>query len=365
MKFAEFVNEEHENLSVDFQKHLVQETLDIGGKILREIRWANRCGHDLSTLPLIESEGVDRYIHRDFTAIDYNPDQLIPAALEGSSSPSSLERTILRDAVSISLLGADGAFAYGQTQLRVSLPDIMAAIYNGISLKQSRIVGNNNWHSVMKSIKKDPLDYLGERELYRAAETEFHSKKGDYRLIVFTSNYYPSNVVTVIKSHDGSLKTPLVRVHSKCFTGDTLFSDHCDCQGQLIDALEKIEDKEGFVIYHPEEGRGIGIVAKMRAYSLQRPYNEALDTYEANTTLGFLPDPRDYMVCSDIIKSLQEEYGFGNIRLITRNPEKQAALERFGIEVTGLEDTPVNESPHSHRYHVAQKEKGNHTFNKS
>lgn len=135
-------------------------------------------------------------------------------------------------------------------------------------------------------------------------------------------------------------QAPLVRIHSECFTGDIFGSLRCDCGPQLDTALRAIaQDGTGVLVYLRQEGRGIGLLNKIRAYALQE---EGLDTIEANEALGFAADSRDYVAGADILRDL----GADRVRLLSNNPEKFAALERLGIHV--VERIPVLVQPNGH-----------------
>ena len=133
---------------------------------------------------------------------------------------------------------------------------------------------------------------------------------------------------------------PLVRLHSECLTGDVLGSQRCDCGPQLLEAVERISDEGGYLLYLRQEGRGIGLPAKLDAYLLQ---DAGLDTYEANRALGFADDARDYTVAAQMLGAL----GVDRIALLSNNPDKAAQLARLGVTVadevpTGLHLSPVN-----------------------
>src|SRR5258707_5042223 len=149
---------------------------------------------------------------------------------------------------------------------------------------------------------------------------------------------------------------PLVRVHSQCLTGDVFHSLRCDCRQQLEMALSMIRDEgAGILIYEQQEGRGIGLMAKLQAYALQ---DAGLDTVEANERLGFKADQRDFALPGEILKSL----GVGRVRLLSNNPEKVDALQRAGIEVIERVPCEVDPNPHAEEYLKTKKEKLGHLF---
>ena len=149
---------------------------------------------------------------------------------------------------------------------------------------------------------------------------------------------------------------PLVRIHSQCLTGDVFHSLRCDCRQQLELSLSMIAaEGAGILIYEQQEGRGIGLMAKLQAYELQ---DEGLDTVEANERLGFKADHRDYALPGQILKSL----GVTEVRLLSNNPEKVEALERAGIRVVERVPCEVKPSPHAEEYLKTKKEKLGHIF---
>ena len=153
-----------------------------------------------------------------------------------------------------------------------------------------------------------------------------------------------------------SMEAPLVRMHSSCFTGDVLDSLRCDCGDQLRMAMSMIRDEgAGAVVYLPQEGRGIGLLAKLRAYQLQ---DEGLDTVEANHRLGFKADMRDYMVGLQILKDL----GLTKVRLLTNNPKKTDAFVYAGVDLTVVSQVPIVAPPHACRasYMAAKRDKMGH-----
>jgi GTP cyclohydrolase II len=148
---------------------------------------------------------------------------------------------------------------------------------------------------------------------------------------------------------------PLVRLHSECLTGDVLGSERCDCGPQLAEGIEEITAAGGFLLYLRQEGRGIGLYAKIDAYALQ---DEGLDTYEANRALGFEADARDYTAAAQMLHAL----GVDRIALLTNNPDKAAQLTRLGVDVAERVPTGVHIGPANARYLAAKAIHGAHTL---
>jgi len=148
----------------------------------------------------------------------------------------------------------------------------------------------------------------------------------------------------------------LCRIHSECLTGDALFSLRCDCGPQLQRAMENIaKEGRGLILYLRQEGRGIGLLNKIKAYSLQ---DSGADTVEANVQLGFLPDLRDYEIC----KPMLDHFQVSRVRLMTNNPKKVAALQALGIDV--IERVPIETglNPHNESYLAVKSSKLGHLF---
>lgn len=148
---------------------------------------------------------------------------------------------------------------------------------------------------------------------------------------------------------------PLVRVHSECLTGDVLGSERCDCGPQLAEAVTGITEAGGFLLYLRQEGRGIGLYAKVDAYALQ---DDGLDTYEANRALGFDADGRDYTVAAQMLHALGAE----RVALLSNNPDKAAQLARLGIDVAERVPTGVHLNPANARYLATKAARGAHTL---
>ena len=179
-------------------------------------------------------------------------------------------------------------------------------------------------------------------------------KHGDFQLIAFLQTNTGQNHLALKKGTWEKEEPVLVRVHSSCFTGDILHSLRCDCGEQLQRAMEMVEDEgKGIVIYMNQEGRGIGLLNKLKAYKLQE---EGKDTVEANLALGFKNDQRDYGVGAQILRHL----GVSKIRLMTNNPRKRAGLLGYGLEI--VENVPIEiiPNPHNEFYLQTKRDKLGH-----
>jgi len=152
-----------------------------------------------------------------------------------------------------------------------------------------------------------------------------------------------------------NLLEPLVRPHSECLTGDVFGSQRCDCGAQLREAVERITDSGGYLLYLRQEGRGIGLYPKLDAYALQ---DAGLDTYEANIALGHREDERSYLVAAQMLRAL----GASRVALLSNNPDKARQLGRFGVTVTARVPTDVHLSAANARYLAAKARRGGHTL---
>ncbi len=200
--------------------------------------------------------------------------------------------------------------------------------------------------------------------IQQLASADFPTRWGKFRIYGFRTesgsdgNRRIEEAVALVMGdvHSGPA---LVRVHSQCLTGDVFHSLRCDCRQQLEMALGMIRDEgAGILIYEQQEGRGIGLMAKLQAYELQ---DSGLDTVEANERLGFKADQRDFALPGGILRAL----GVTQVRLLSNNPEKVEALERAGVEVVERVPCEVTPSPHAEEYLKTKKEKLGHLFTSS
>jgi 3,4-dihydroxy 2-butanone 4-phosphate synthase/GTP cyclohydrolase II len=191
----------------------------------------------------------------------------------------------------------------------------------------------------------------------RVAESGFSVQDAELRAIVFRNIIDGREHLALVHGSVGAGRPALVRLHSECLTGDVFGSKRCDCGEQLMESMRQIIAAEaGVIIYLHQEGRGIGLANKIRAYALQ---DQGLDTVEANLELGFKEDLRDYGIGAQILRDL----GVGEVRLLTNNPHKIESLERYGVSVTRV---PLEVPPHAGNieYLRTKREKLGHLFSK-
>lgn len=195
-----------------------------------------------------------------------------------------------------------------------------------------------------------------EKLVTREAEAFLPTKFGDFKIYGYVNHINGHEHVALVKD-DGSDKIPLIRVHSECLTGDVFHSLKCDCNSQLHSALKMIDEygKGALVYMHDHEGRGIGLVNKIKAYSLQE---KGEDTIQANLSLGFKEDLRDYGVGAQIIRDI----GFTTFNLITNNPKKIVGLEGYGLKIHDIVHIKSEITEYNKRYLDTKKEKMHHTL---
>ena len=194
------------------------------------------------------------------------------------------------------------------------------------------------------------------RIIQRVAEAELPTKYGEFHVIAYESMLDGREHLAITRGDPSGKSSVLVRMHSECMTGDVFGSMRCDCGEQLVAAMRQIDaEGQGAVVYLRQEGRGIGLGNKVKAYQLQ---DEGLDTVEANEKLGFKPDLRDYGIGAQILLDLE----LHSIRLLTNNPRKIVGLDGYDIEITGTEALQVEPNQHNERYLETKRSKLGHTL---
>jgi 3,4-dihydroxy 2-butanone 4-phosphate synthase/GTP cyclohydrolase II len=180
------------------------------------------------------------------------------------------------------------------------------------------------------------------------------TKYGDFLLIAYRAKLTGEEHFALVKGEWSKDEPVLVRVHSSCVTGDILGSLRCDCGDQLHNAMRMVErEGKGVILYMMQEGRGIGLLNKLKAYKLQE---EGLDTVEANLALGFKADQRDFGIGAQILRDLQ----VSKLKLITNNPKKRAALKGYGLEIVENVPNEVPPNPHNESYLHTKRDKLGH-----
>ncbi len=197
--------------------------------------------------------------------------------------------------------------------------------------------------------------------IHKIAEADFPTRWGTFRILGFEGQFDGTGerrkeTAVALVMGDLHSQPPLVRIHSQCLTGDVFGSLRCDCRQQLEMALSMIASQgTGVLVYEQQEGRGIGLMAKLQAYELQ---DKGLDTVEANLKLGFKADHREYALPAEVLKAL----GLKQVRLLSNNPDKVAALENAGIKVIERVPCLVEANPHARKYLKTKREKLGHLF---
>ncbi len=203
---------------------------------------------------------------------------------------------------------------------------------------------------------KDLIHYRLHKEklIERLVDTNLPSEFGKFKIVLYKSKVDSKEHIAIVKGKIDSSKPVLVRVHSECLTGDVFGSLKCDCRAQLLQSLKMIEDNgNGVVLYMRQEGRGIGLHNKLKAYELQE---NGMDTVEANIELGFKPDLRDYGIGAQILRDL----GVRKMRLMTNNPKKIIGLNAYGLEIVERVPIEIESNPSNENYLITKKEKLGH-----
>ena len=196
--------------------------------------------------------------------------------------------------------------------------------------------------------------YRHERLVQKVAEAKLPTPYGNFKVIAYKSHTDPAEHLAMVMGDVATDEPVLVRVHSQCLTGDVFHSLRCDCGEQIEMAMKRIaEEGRGVVLYMRQEGRGIGIHNKIKAYALQ---DKGMDTVEANLSLGFKADQRDYGIGAQILADL----GVRNMRLMTNNPKKMSGLESYGLTITEQLPITTQPNPHNRRYLQTKQKKLGH-----
>ncbi|MEW6685980.1 MAG: bifunctional 3,4-dihydroxy-2-butanone-4-phosphate synthase/GTP cyclohydrolase II [Candidatus Edwardsbacteria bacterium] len=234
------------------------------------------------------------------------------------------------------------------------LCEIMAE--NGRMAKLPKLIKMSQRFKLKLITIKDLIEHRRRTEklVKKVVQTKLPTRFGEFDLIAYEDMVEKYHHLALVKGKVAGEKNVLVRVHSQCLTGDILGSLRCDCGEQLVKALSLIErEGKGVFLYMRQEGRGIGLLNKLKAYELQ---DKGLDTVEANVALGFQPDERDYGIGAQILSDL----GLSTIRLLTNNPKKIAGLEGYGLKI--VKRIPIEVPPHPkvRKYLKTKKEKLGH-----
>ena len=230
---------------------------------------------------------------------------------------------------------------------------------DGTMARTSDLIKFANEHNLKIITIKDLIEYrrkMEEKEtlVERVVETKMPTRYGDFKMFGFINKLNGEHHVALVKGEINEKNEVLTRVHSECLTGDALGSKRCDCGEQYDAAMKRIaEEGCGILLYMRQEGRGIGLINKLKAYSIQ---DKGFDTVEANEMLGFPADMRSYDVAAAILKDL----GVSKVNLMTNNPRKIDGLERYGIEIVNRVPIKMNHNEKNEFYLQTKKEKLGH-----
>jgi len=231
---------------------------------------------------------------------------------------------------------------------------------DGEMAKGDELIDFAKKHSLVIITIKDLIEHRSSEEklVEKSAEAILPTKYGDFNMVVYKSLVDDKEHIALIKGNVDGKKDVLVRVHSECITGDLFGSKRCDCGTQLEVALENISKaKEGVLLYMRQEGRGIGLINKLKCYNLQ---DKGFDTVDANKELGFDGDLRDYGIGAQILSDI----GVTSIHLMTNNPAKVVGLEGHGLKITKRIPIEISPSDRNHEYLKTKKQRMGHILKK-
>jgi 3,4-dihydroxy 2-butanone 4-phosphate synthase/GTP cyclohydrolase II len=203
---------------------------------------------------------------------------------------------------------------------------------------------------------KDLIEYRLKMDslIEEIVRVDMPTRWGNFKLVAFKEKSTQREHLALLKGDWEKGEAILARVHSSCFTGDILGSFRCDCGEQLHKAMQMVEDEgKGIILYMNQEGRGIGLVNKLKAYKLQE---EGMDTVQANIHLGFASDERDYGIGAQILRHLNVT----RLRLISNNPKKRAGLNGYGLEIVEIIPIQIKSNPHNEKYLQTKRDKMGH-----
>jgi len=231
---------------------------------------------------------------------------------------------------------------------------------NGEMARRDKLLEISRQHGIPFTTIPELIRYRRRHEklVHRVACPDFPTRFGDFKVYGYHVDHEVQEPFALIKGDLSKVEAPLVRMHSSCFTGDVLGSLRCDCGDQLQVALQRIsEEGAGALVYLPQEGRGIGLLEKFKAYALQ---DQGMDTVEANNVLGYRADMRDYGVGIQILKDL----GLNKVRILTNNPKKLESFITYGYDLQVVEQVPlwITPTPHTEGYLRTKREKLGHTL---